>query len=103
MHGAAASVLPTHSRGIILATSALVILTNKHILNSHLVQIILEQEGGYKQVVIIREGSNKRHGSKFIIQLVQSEPNGPQIANAVYSVVHTVNSHSCHTSPGGLG
>jgi len=52
-----------HSRGIVLATSTLVILTNKHILNGHLVQIILEQEG---QVVIIRKSSNKHHGGKFI-------------------------------------
>jgi hypothetical protein len=60
-------------------------------LDSSLVQVILEQQGGHKRVVIVRKGSNKRHGSEFIIQLVQSEPYGSQIANAVYCVVHTVN------------
>jgi len=44
-----------HSRGIILVASVLVILANKRILNSYFVQIVLEQEGGDKQVVIIRE------------------------------------------------
>jgi hypothetical protein len=34
-----------HSRRLVLATSALVILTNERILDSYLVQIIFEQEG----------------------------------------------------------
>ena len=72
-------------------TSVLVILMNKSILDSHLVQIILEQEEGDKKVVILRKSSNKCYGGEFIIQFVQSEPNGSQIMYAVYSVIHMVN------------
>src|SRR5258705_11848712 len=45
-----------NSRGLVQASSALVIFTHKGILDSSLVQIVLEQEGGHKRVVIIRKG-----------------------------------------------
>jgi len=49
--------------------SALVILTNECILNSNLVQIIFEQEGGDKRVVIVWKGSSERNRSSSLSRM----------------------------------
>jgi hypothetical protein len=77
-------------RRLFLATFSLVVLTYKRVLNCSLVQVVLEQKGRDKRVVVVRKGAYKRHGAEFIVQLVQSEASRPQITNAVYSVIYTV-------------
>jgi hypothetical protein len=59
-----------------LPTSTLIVFADKGVLNHNFIKIILEQQRRYEVVEILRESSDKGHGCKFVIELVQSEPGG---------------------------